>query len=76
MGDVTQFPAQKRQSITFVPSSVKAINELVQLTGDSETDTINRAVQVWAFLSVQVNNGKRIVLVDDETGASETVVIV
>ena len=74
MSDVVQFKS-KRQSITFVPSAAKAVNELVELTGDKDTDVVNKAVQVYAFIVKQLQEGKTLKL-SDKDGATETVHIV
>ncbi|WP_253669635.1 hypothetical protein [Streptoalloteichus tenebrarius] len=40
----------ERVTVNLTPRSSKALEQTVDLTGDSKTDTINRALQVYAFL--------------------------
>ncbi|WP_218923750.1 hypothetical protein [Streptomyces sp. rh34] len=47
----------------------------MRITGLSKTDSINRAVQVYAFLAQQMADGKE-VLLRDENGDTERVHIV
>ncbi|MFJ5657296.1 hypothetical protein ACIQD5_28615 [Streptomyces microflavus] len=47
----------------------------MRITDLSKTDSINRAVQVYAFLAQQVADGKE-VLLRDENGETERVHIV
>lgn len=74
MTDVGRF-SSKRQTITFVPAAVKALNELVEMTGEKDTDVVNRAVQVYAFIEKQIRAGKTL-KVQAEDGSLETVHIV
>jgi hypothetical protein len=57
-----QVPAQKRQTVTFIPASVKAINELTGLTGLKDTDVINRGVQVYAVIAALLADGDALVI--------------
>jgi hypothetical protein len=40
----------ERVTVNLTPRASKALAETAQLTGDSKTDTINRALQVYAFV--------------------------
>jgi hypothetical protein len=40
----------ERVTVNLVPRTSKALELATQLTGDSKTDTINRALQVYAYL--------------------------
>lgn len=74
MTEIAKFPSS-RKSITFVPPSVKALNELKGVTELNETEIVNRAVQVFAFIETQIRSGKRLALVDED-GCTEYVHIV
>lgn len=39
-----------RLTVHLVPRAVKALEDASQATGDSRTDTINRALQVYALI--------------------------
>lgn len=40
----------ERVTVNLAPRAVRALEKSVGLTGDSKTDTINRALQVYAYL--------------------------
>ncbi|WP_073487631.1 hypothetical protein [Streptoalloteichus hindustanus] len=44
-------------TVNLTPRSSKALEQTVALTGDSKTDTINRALQVYAFLEELMQSG-------------------
>lgn len=64
-----------RKSITFVPPAHKALVEEAEETGLSETDVVNRAVQVYRLLMERQRDGRRI-MIEHEDGTSETVLII
>lgn len=39
-----------RLTVNLIPKAAAALDEAVELSGDSRTDTINRAVQAYAFM--------------------------
>ncbi|SHG44932.1 hypothetical protein SAMN05444320_10960 [Streptoalloteichus hindustanus] len=47
----------ERVTVNLTPRSSKALEQTVALTGDSKTDTINRALQVYAFLEELMQSG-------------------
>ena len=54
-------------TVNRVPRAVAALDDVALLTGDSKTDSVNRALQVYAFLERQQRtHGKRIFLVSDD----------
>jgi hypothetical protein len=50
-------PALERVTVNLTPRSAQALELATQLTGDSKTDAINRAVQVYAFLERAIAEG-------------------
>ena len=40
----------ERVTVNLTPRSFRALEQVVRLTGDTKTDTINRALQVYAYL--------------------------
>ena len=52
----------ERYSVTFVPPAVEAVAALTASTGLSKADVINRAVQIYAFLERQQDQGAELVL--------------
>jgi hypothetical protein len=50
----------ERVTVNLVARASRALHQLVELTGDSKTDAINRAVQVYAFLEEVESKGGEI----------------
>jgi hypothetical protein len=47
----------ERVTVNLTPRSSQALDSVVAITGDSKTDTINRAVQVYLFLEELATSG-------------------
>jgi hypothetical protein len=47
----------ERVTVNLTPRSVAALDSLVQLTGDTKTDAINKALQVYSYLQNVLQNG-------------------
>ncbi|MFG1640488.1 hypothetical protein ACGFMK_09385 [Amycolatopsis sp. NPDC049252] len=52
----------ERVTVNLVPRASRALDQAVELTGDSKTDTINRALQVYAVLEEAVSKGGEVVI--------------
>jgi nucleoid-associated protein YejK len=65
----------ERFTVTLIATAVQAVASLMRITGLSKTDVINRSVQVYGFLAEQMEDGKE-VLLRDEQGNLERVHIV
>jgi nucleoid-associated protein YejK len=65
----------ERFTVTLIATAVQAVATLMRITGLSKTDVINRSVQVYGFLAEQMQDGKE-VLLRDEQGNLERVHIV
>lgn len=50
-----------RLSVNLLPRAVAALDFAVELTGDSRTDTTNRALQVYAFVSDLQSRGSTLI---------------
>jgi len=62
-------------SANFVARSMLALDVASQLTGDNQTDVLNRSVQVYAYLMKITEEGKLIFVEDPTTGAKERLVL-
>ena len=60
MSDLTKLTA------LLVPRAVAALNDAADLSGDTRTDVLNRAVQVYAFILKEQAEGRRLALVDED----------
>jgi hypothetical protein len=52
----------ERVTVNLTPRSSRALDDTVALTGDSKTDTINRALQVYAYLEEVTHRGGDILI--------------
>jgi hypothetical protein len=43
-------PGLERVTVNLAPRTSEALEQLVQATGESKTDTINKALQVFSYL--------------------------
>lgn len=49
----------ERVTVNLIARASRALQRVVDLTGDSKTDAINRAIQVYAYLEeVEANGGE------------------
>jgi hypothetical protein len=46
-----------RITVNLAPKGAAALDQAVKLTGDTKTDTINRALQVYAHLEKVIQDG-------------------
>ncbi len=47
----------ERITVNLTPRSSSALKTAVELTGDTKTDTINRAIQIYAYLEQVIRDG-------------------
>lgn len=52
----------ERVTVNLIPRASRALEQAGQLTGDSKTDTINRALQVYAYLEEVWSKGGSILV--------------
>jgi hypothetical protein len=52
----------ERVTVNLTPRSSRALRETAELTGDTKTDTINRAMHIYAFLEGVWNSGGSVYL--------------
>ncbi|MBV9025554.1 MAG: hypothetical protein JO362_17580 [Streptomycetaceae bacterium] len=53
----TQSTSPMRITINFAPKAATALDQAVKLTGDTKSDTINRALQIYVYLEKVVQDG-------------------
>jgi hypothetical protein len=64
----------ERVTVNLVPRTSEALRLAVELTGDSKTDTINRALQLYAFfMKIQADDGS--ILIRDAGGELEKLLL-
>jgi hypothetical protein len=47
----------ERVTVSLIPKASRALEQSVSLTGDSRTDAINRALQLYAFVEQVMHDG-------------------
>ncbi len=65
-------PGKARLSINLHPPSVEALAVLCEKTGLTQTDIVNRAIQIYGFIHEQQRYGTAVILRDRE-GSHERV---
>lgn len=63
-----------RVTANCTPRAIAALQVATEVTGDNQTDVINRSVQVYAYVSKIMAEGKLIFVEDPATGARERLV--
>lgn len=51
-------------TVNLIPKAMKALLQAARLTGDSRTDTINRALQAYAYMESEKSKGNKIKVQD------------
>ncbi len=67
-------PDLTKVSANFVPRAVAALDRASEITGDSRTDVLNCAVQMYAYLAKMMYDGHLIFVENPSTGTKERVV--
>lgn len=52
----------ERVTVLLTPTSSAALTRAAQTTGDTRTDTINRAIQAYALMADEVADGSRVLV--------------
>ena len=60
-------------TVNLVPDAVSALEQIAALEGNNLTDTVNRALQAYAFMIIQQKAGKKFLLYDEVLDASTAV---
>lgn len=58
-------------TLNLLPRTVKALDELSDRTGDTKTECINRAVQIYAWIRECIDGGDRVTLNDRDGSVRE-----
>jgi hypothetical protein len=67
--DSTDAGPFERVTVVLTAASSAALNRAVEITGDSKTDTINRALQAYALMAGEVRDGGQVILKHAPGGA-------
>lgn len=66
----------ERMSVGLIPKALDDLGELVNLTGLSRANIINRALSVYVFVARQLDAGNDVLVRDRRTGELERVHII
>lgn len=66
----------ERITVNLTARSSSALDLAVELTGDTKTDTINRAIQIYAYLEKVIRNGGSVHVREEEGADLERLKIV
>lgn len=66
----------RRITVNLTPRACTALELAVKLTGDSKTDTLNRAIQVYAYIMNVTQNGGDLYLRDKGQDELERLLLV
>ncbi len=66
----------ERITVNLTPRSSSALELAVELSGDTKTDTINRAIQIYAYLEKVIRDGGSVHVSEQEGAALERLKIV
>lgn len=71
-GAVRAFPAE-RVTVALIPKAAEDLQQLVDRTGLSKTDIVNRAITLYEFFEGQLKAGNDVIVRDRKTGESQLV---
>lgn len=62
----------ERVTVFLTPASAAALVRAAEITGDTRTDVINRAIQAYSLMAGQVAEGSRVVMQQPDTADTYT----
>ncbi len=65
--------ASERITVALVPKVGNDLRALVDRTGLSKTDIVNRAISLYEFIDAQLKAGSDLIITDPETGRQSLV---
>ncbi|MEO3782310.1 hypothetical protein ABGB12_03200 [Actinocorallia sp. B10E7] len=66
-------PIKERITVNLTPKAAQALEALTKSTGDTKTDAINRALQVYDFLDKIIRDGGRVYVQEPGSDVQERV---
>lgn len=64
-------PPPRRTTIVLGPTSEQALTRLIEISGGTQTDAINRAIRVYAYIMEVQAKGGDLIVRDAPEGAPE-----
>lgn len=72
-GQAVSSEATKRASIGFLPKVATDLETMVEQTGHTRADIVNRAITLYAFITRHIDNGDDVLIRDVETREIERI---
>lgn len=66
-------PTLKKITVLLVPKADRDLQRLMELTGLSITDIVNRAISLYEFVETQARNEKTLLVHDPETQETDRI---
>ena len=66
-------PQAERITVALIPQSADDLQHLLDKTGLSKTDLVNRAITLYEFIDSQLRGGQDLILRDRKTGETQLV---
>jgi hypothetical protein len=60
----------EKLTVNLVESASRALELAAEITGDTKTDTVNRAIQIYAYIVSEKQQGREIVIEEPDGSAS------
>lgn len=73
--DVAPPPPVERITVALIPKVAEDLQHLLERTGLSKTDVVNRAITLYEFIDTQLQDGRDLLIRDNKTGETQTVLI-
>lgn len=65
----------RRLTVNLVPRAVISLNYATEVTGDNDTDTVNRALQLYAYITKVSEDGGLVFIEHPATGLRERLIL-
>lgn len=72
-GPVARQPNIERITVALIPRAAADLQRLVDRTGLSKTDVVNRAITLYEFIDEQLRTERDVLIRDHSTGETQTV---
>jgi hypothetical protein len=74
-GETARTQVVDRITVALIPKAGEDLQRLQDKTGLSKTDIVNRAISLYEFINAQIRAGRDVLIRDNETHETQTVLI-
>jgi len=72
-GDVARQTLADRITVALIPQAAEDLQHLQDRTGLSKTDLVNRAVSLYEFITTQLEEGRDLLIRDNEVEETQVI---